>query len=342
MILTEANVVHYLLEKRFADLDTVVNGTFTVAPLTHKNRNFRVLCGSREYLVKQVKNWDAPSRAQLAREAAVYWRGKTDPQWAPIAALMPQCYAWDPANSVLILEFLADYTELYNMPDRFDPRLARLAGDAMGSFHRWMKSDELASSLPMEVPWILSLHEVNEDEVWPPDPGRLELIGLVKRYRDFGPRLDRLRDEWHEQALIHGDGRLQNCLISPERDRVRMVDWELAGFGDPCWDIAAALQSYWSFCVCWPSSYSIEEIQPAAAAFLKRYAESAGCDVDELTPRAIRFAGAQMLQTAFEILDKKESLTGEAVRLAQASLNILTRPEEAQELLGLRSKCVTS
>jgi hypothetical protein len=51
--------------------------------------------------------------------------------------------------------------------------------------------------------------------------------------------------------------------------------------------------------------------------------------------RAIRFAGARMLQTAFEHLDKKEQMTAQAVRLMQASLNILTRPEwAAAQLMG--------
>lgn len=343
MILTEANVLHYLLEKRFADLDSVVSGAFTAAPLTHKNRNFRVVCGSREYLVKQVKNWSAESQAHLGREAAFYWHAKTDPRWAPVAALIPQSYAWDPANSILILEFLPDHTDLHDMPDRFAPELARLAGSAMGYCHRSMASKEFASLFPGEAPSILSLHEVKEDEVTAPSPGRLELIRVVKKYREFGPALERLREEWHEETLVHGDWKIENCLISPDRRRVRIVDWELAGFGDPCWDVGTALQSYWNFWVCWPSNYSIEEIQPALGAFLDAYAESRGCEANELALQAIRFAGARMLQTAFEVLEKKDSMTAEAVRLAQASLNILTRPEWAQEhLLGMRSTCLTS
>ena len=42
-----------------------------------------------------------------------------------------------------------------------------------------------------------------------------------------------------------------------------------------------------------------------------------------------------MLQTAFEHLQKLDNMTAEAVRLMQASLNILTRPEWAtRQLLG--------
>jgi len=49
----------------------------------------------------------------------------------------------------------------------------------------------------------------------------------------------------------------------------------------------------------------------------------------------VRFAGARMLQTAFETLDKVEEMTGEAVRLMQGSLNVFTRPDwAAEQLIG--------
>jgi len=52
-------------------------------------------------------------------------------------------------------------------------------------------------------------------------------------------------------------------------------------------------------------------------------------DPVELAARAVRFAGARMLQAAFDILDKAEQMTGHAVRLMQGSLNVLTRPDWA-------------
>jgi hypothetical protein len=79
----------------------------------------------------------------------------------------------------------------------------------------------------------------------------------------------------------------------------------------------------------------IEEIQPALRAFLDAYAQSRGWDLAKFAARAIRFAGARMLQTAFENLDKAEEMTGEAVRLMQGSLNIFTRPDwAAEQLIG--------
>jgi Phosphotransferase enzyme family len=331
MYLTAANVLHYLLDKRFADPQDVVSGKFTVRGLSRRNHNFRVTSGAREYLVKQVRKWDAEGRASLEREAAVYWQARTNPSLAPFTDLAPQSHAWDPPNAVLILEYLPEHAELYDLPDRFAPEIAQLAGEAMQTFHHAMRSEEHRATFPAEVPWQLSMHETKEEDLADEAPGRREFVRAVRRYPEFGRELDHLRAEWRADTVIQGDWKLDNCLISAARERLRVVDWEFAGWGDPAWDLATLLQSYWNFWVLWPSRYRIEEIQPALRAALVGYTQP------DISERAIRFAGARMLQTAFERLDKAEQMTAEAVRLLQASLNILTRPEWAREqLLGIR------
>lgn len=55
MFLTEANVLQYLLARHFAVIEDVVAARYSVRDLSRRNRNYRVTCGSREYLVKQAK-----------------------------------------------------------------------------------------------------------------------------------------------------------------------------------------------------------------------------------------------------------------------------------------------
>ncbi len=329
MFLTEANVLHYLLGKRFACPEDIVDGRFTVRSMSRRNRNFRVTAGAREYLVKQVKTWDADGRASLEREASVYWHARTNPALAPVTALAPHCHSWDPSNTILILEYLPGHSELYDLPDKFSPRLAHLAGEAMSAFHRAMRLPEHQSFFPTEMPPQLSLHETSEEDMTGSSAGQRELVRAVRKYREFAPALDHLRGEWQADTVIQGDWKLDNCLVPPERDRLRMVDWEFACWGDAAWDLATLLQSYWNFWVLWPSEYRIEEIQPALRSALSGYAQP------DIAERAIRFAGARMLQTAFERLEKLEKMTPDAVRLLQGSLNILTRPDwAARQLLG--------
>ena len=89
------------------------------------------------------------------------------------------------------------------------------------------------------------------------------------------------------------------------------------------------LQSYWGFWVRRPSQFRIEEIRPALCAFLEGYAEANWSEAREMAPRALRFAAARMLQTAFEAVHQAARLNTDAVCLVQASLNMLTRPQWA-------------
>src|SRR5205807_9363196 len=137
--------------------------------------------------------------------------------------------------------------------------------------------------------------------------GQRELVLLVHRHEAFGAALDALRTAWRPSALIHGDWKLENCLVCDEDGSVHVVDWELAMWGDPLWDAATLVQSWWN---CWirdPAACAIEEIRPALPAFLDAY--GAPC------ARVVAYAGARILQTAWESLQKSKRMEGEAVRL---------------------------
>jgi len=334
MFLTEANVLHYLLERRFADLESVVDGEFHVRDLSRRNRNFRVTCGAREYLVKQPRKWDRASRRTLEQEASVYWHVKTDAGFRPLKRLLPESYAYDPANSVLILEYLAEQSSLRASEDRFAPKVARLAGGAMGAFHRDMRGLADSAMFPRRKPWYLGMHRAETGERKKEEEGQRQLLLAVRKHGEFGRALDLLTEEWREETAIHGDWKLENCLLAAG-ERLQVIDWELSSWGDPFEDIGTMLQSYWSFWVRWPSQFRIEEIRPALRAFLEGYAAAEGGEAVEMAPRALRFAAGRMLQTASEVLDKAERLSAEAVCLLQASLNMLTRPQWAvAEMFG--------
>ncbi len=329
MFLTEANVLYYLLERQYGDADTAVSGGFSVLPLTRRNRNLHVTFGKREYLVKQAKGWHSSARGSVEREAAFY-RQQVE-RWP---YLLPRCYSYDPPNSILVFEFLSGHTDLYDAPDRFAPETGRLCGEVMGNFHREMASGEMASVFAGSIPWSLSMHEAL-DQTTEASEGQNELIRLVKTYPEFARGLDRLRAEWREDTVTHGDWKLENCLIGADRSRLRVIDWEFVSWGDSIWDVSALLQSYWNLWIRWPGEFAIEAIQPALRAFLSAYAESRGWEPAEFAARAIRFAGARMLQTAFETLEEGEEITSEAVRLMQGSLHVFTRPEwAAEQLIG--------
>jgi aminoglycoside phosphotransferase (APT) family kinase protein len=180
---------------------------------------------------------------------------------------------------------------------------------------------------------------------------------ILQKYPEFQQTLDLLRGRWQISSLIHGDIKWDNCLVhAPEESgevQLKIVDWELADFGDPCWDVGAVFQAYLS---CWIMSlpiqgdappaqlvqraqYPLEAMQPALRSFWQAYGAARQLDdkqKGELLERCVQYGAARMIQTAYEYLAFAPQITASALYLLQASLNILTQPREAiQHLLGL-------
>ena len=306
MFLTEANVLRYLADRQFGDFETAVSGEFAVRSLTRRNRNLHVTCGPREYLVKQANRWDFGGRTSVEREAAFYRQRETRKQ---LANLVPQCYAYDPPNSVLVLEFLPRHTDLYDAPDCFAPETGRLCGEAMGAFHREMESGSLASEFPGSVPWVLSFHEVAEDLV-EPSAGQRELAREVKKYAEFGRALDRLRAEWRADTLTHGDWKLENCLVSPDRDRLRVVDWEFVWgrFRLGCRALFCSRIAIFGYTGRW--NFRSRRFSRRCELSSMRTRNRGGGSWRN-SPRAPSASpGRACLQAAFESLDEAEEMTG--------------------------------
>ena len=76
---------------------------------------------------------------------------------------------------------------------------------------------------------------------------------------------------------------------------------------------------------------------PSNAAAAGRGARWNGPDErEDFAERAVRSAGARMIQTAYESLAMLQQLTPQMILLLQVSLNVLTRPQQARrELFAL-------
>jgi hypothetical protein len=56
----------------------------------------------------------------------------------------------------------------------------------------------------------------------------------------------------------------------------------------------------------------------------------------EVLRRSVLYCGARMIQTAYEFMQMQPQLNNQTLYVLQASMNILTQPEEAaKELLGV-------
>jgi hypothetical protein len=364
VVLTSSNVVHYLMERCLLHPSSVVDGDIVILEAPRRNRNFKLIRRKQPgFFLKQVQKWDQASVATLQCEAHCYQLAASHPDFAALGGIMPRFYAYDSTRSILVTELVTDaesVSEHQHRTGTFPLEIATRLGEAFGLYHRETRNKTydatVNSAFPRRVPWILSYHLTSPQYTAQLSGGNVQLLNLLQRYPAFAEQLDRIRTEWRPTTLIHGDIKWDNCILHPNGSgqlAVKVVDWELADWGDPCWDVAAIFSQYLSQ---WihslplhtglPPSQLVEmtqlpmgKLQPSLQAFWLAYSASLGLDAKAartLLERSMRYTGARMIQTAYEYLQLQQQMTPITPMVLQACLNILAEPKEAiVELLGL-------
>src|SRR5262249_38068356 len=153
--------------------------------------------------------------------------------------------------------------------------------------------------------------------------------------------LEELRQAWQADTLIHADIKWDNWLawVDPAASRsprVKLVDWEFAGLGDPCWDLGAVFADYlsvWLFSI--PitgetppehflalARYPLAQMHPAMRAFWQAYVrrrDFAAPTAQHTLLRAVQYGAARLLHKGFEQLQASPQLLGTTVCLVQLS-----------------------
>lgn len=339
MFLTPAAVFHYLCERGFLTPEEAL-GNYSAVIRHRRHRTFLVKASESNYAIKQAGAFTEELRDGIAAEAHCYWLAQNDSRFECLRALLPVARSWDPKNSVLVLDLLplVPLAEL-DFEHRFDPRRASRIAEAMASVHEstaWIAQDRaILDQFPTLGSTFLSYRDIL-DESSPDEKtsrGQKDLQSALRKYRGFEAKLDGMRNAWTQRAFVHGDWKTANCLVdtSDANAPVRILDWELAHAGDPIFDCGTLLQSYLYDWAADPEECDLASIRPTLRTFWLSY--SSGCVFGTehgARTRAVQYAGARMLQTAWEELQREPSLTAAAVRLLQASWNILEDPAGAE------------
>lgn len=359
-MLTDDEVVEYLRERALIHPGAV--GTPNVVDVSRRNRNVEVFTGPDVgFLVKQGVGPDRA--ATVANEADIYHQLTGKASSSGLDRYLPRYFGSDPSRHLLVLGLVPGSQSLHEyhaVRGRFPVTLARALGDALGHVHGIPGPEgENDGSAPVgRTPWVLSLHQPDLGVLQRLSGATIELVRTLQQIPDLCDQLDSLRSEWKATTLVHNDIRWDNCLVSaaPNTNRVTrltLIDWELAGAGDPAWDVGCAFSEYLTF---WLSSipitgdtppdrflhlsrHPIERMQPAIRALWQSYLLRVSADPDESTVlllHTVRYAAAKLVQSAFERTQNSAWITSDVICLLQLSLNILQEPNEAAAaLLGI-------
>jgi Ser/Thr protein kinase RdoA (MazF antagonist) len=351
------DLVHYLLERGLLDARGVVDGDVMVVDGRRRHHNYSVVRRHGPGLFVKQMQPDQPFSAQtLQKEAACYVMMESDPALEPIHRLMPRFRAYDPDRGILVVALIAggaNLTELHQRANAFPLDIARRVGELLARYHD-VSARELLPRANSAIfqgtpPWILSFHLVPRGSLQNLSAANGQFMAMLQGYPDFGIALDRLRAGWRRNALMHGDMKFDNVVLSPDDDTMHVVDWELADAGDWAWDVASILQAYLTWWIATVkrapappgedgAQYPLESILPAVHAFWDAYVAARGLTAAEAWPeleRSVAYAGARMLQTVFESLTFAPAMHQNAMWQMHACMNILNRPAAAAvELLG--------
>jgi thiamine kinase-like enzyme len=352
------DVATYLLDRELISTADVVNGAFRVSELNRRHCLFRVeRDGLPNYLLKHASL--AERSAALRHEAEVYTQLWDADGIAKDGVRLPRCFGYDPDRAVLILELFSDAATLREhcwKGGRFSQRLAARLGEVLGQLHNVRPQEGAAQSRLSAPHWALSAHRPDLDFFYEFSQATVQLVRVLQQSTELCRLLDRAREGWRCEATIHNDVRLDNCLVvgqSPQQDVV-LLDWELAGPGDPCWDVGSLLAEFlslWLLSIPFAAASSAEEwaalslqpidrMQPAIRAFWSSYLdrrELAPASRRDALERSVQYAAARLVQVAIEQAQMSPQPSAVAVICLQLALNILRQPDRAAaQLLGLR------
>jgi len=240
---------------------------------------------------------------------------------------LPKYYHYDSGKNLLVIELLSDGINLFEYFSQradYPAELPSQLGRALAAFHNEagirMKQSPEAPVLMKNLPWILTIHQ-QPASISSFNSVSLQLLAFIQSNSQFYYGLDGLQKQWHFNDFIHGDIKLDNYIIVPqdEEDLIsfKIIDWELAGFGDGAWDLGSAFQAFVTFPII--SMQSINGQLPAnlqellqlcsknmrtvIREFWTGYISALQINqnaVGEYLERSIKHCAARMMQTAFE------------------------------------------
>lgn len=356
-MLTDQGVAPYLLERGLLQPQDIVDGALAIRDTSSRNHNYAVeRSPGPSYLLKQGVGDEGA--ATVANEAAMYQLlAGLGPR---MQRFVPRCFGYDPGEGVLVLEFVGAGEDLRRHHLRLGalpPAVAEAMGRALGSLHTMTAGAPPAADPGLLAPWVLLLHKPDVAIFREASAASLELIRILQGADGFGAQLEALRSDWTLSCYIHYDVKFDNFIAEDAPPGgppgVRLVDWETAMCGDPCWDIGSVFSHFLST---WLNSipvtgqdpperfpelaaFPLERMFPAIRACWRGYADELGLGAREQRERllrAVRLGAARLVHSAFEAAQMSTGLTSGIVLHLQLAHNMLARPEVALvHLLGL-------
>jgi Ser/Thr protein kinase RdoA (MazF antagonist) len=281
-----------------------LGGDGVVVELSHSSHCLALVrVGGRRAVVKLAVAGSGAAARSLQAELRAYRLAR----WLPaLAAVMPAPIALDERRQALAMEWVGppgSWPAQQPAPPLNAEALAEFAG-RVGAWHA------ATTGVPQPASPAYGVLGLPVDPVSAGSdrsPSTRALMLRLAAQPDVATLLSRAASAYDSTCLIHGDLRREN-LLSDDDGRLKALDWDLSGLGDPAWDLGsltalAALDAARgpitegaSGVEAWPGS-----VKAAAHAILQAYGRQAS--VVPPWPHVLDCAAARLLHVACEWTD---------------------------------------
>jgi hypothetical protein len=357
---TVDTIHQFLLDRNLITTNSLISGDYEVTSATRRNRNLQVTTLSEgDFLIKQVFDTTTENAKTVLHEIKFY-KYFTEAQ-SSLKSFSPDLKYADEELVILILKFYKEATPLWryykDRSSNFPLDTIAAVGDLLGKLHAEFSkpevlNDQRLSFLNTDLPFAFNMHKPHPKMLSYISPGGYQFIQKMQSSEEIMKIWMSLPEVWEVNALIHGDIKLDNFLVMDPSDLnnsgckdIKIIDWEMAQFGDLAWDLAGALKDFifwWTTSM--PSDKSPEEtvknaafpfqiLQPGINSFWRGYCET--CRLSEkaelkLLQKAILYSGIRVMQTAYEISSRFDAIPSIAAVLFNIGQGILKMPDEAR------------
>jgi Phosphotransferase enzyme family len=269
-ILDTDNIFEYLASLNYCSVADKATSKITIIPA--KNFNLLIaLANGTHLLVKQELH---NNQGETKSEFWLSWRIQLLAQEfadfsSRISMFLPNLLHFDPDSSILIVEYLNNYSDLadyYAKNNQFPIEIARSIGQLLATvhsqtfqqpeYHRFL--DQQIATMPVSnnieksnpaIDIINRLSRITPHifQVMPVDC--LQFFKLYQRFPSLSQAIFDLGNAISPSCLAHNDLKINNILLdlewqSPTSQIIKLIDWERADWGDPAFDLGCLISSY--------------------------------------------------------------------------------------------------
>jgi aminoglycoside phosphotransferase len=303
-------VLAALVGSGLVDPVAACEGQVAVREASRSNHVFVVFVDGRpQHAVKQ----DGPGAdGSLDAERAVYGWLASEPSLVGLAP-QPLELTGGEGRRLLVLEGIPDARPAHEHAAALDGEFAALVVELarlLARLHRVSAASTRArDALPAERPWVLELGSAGPPAFVAENPGADAAVSAALRESAVVALLEDARRAWRPAAAIHGDVKWDNVLVRRDGDGLRLwlIDWELAAWGDPLWDLAAVVEGLVTTSFLAEGAQGVAEVGPLARSAVAAYGAAQAS-----RERLLQLVAARLVQVTVQLAGMTGSYEGSA------------------------------